>query len=56
MKTIITSIALFICSLLTAQTQFEQGMGKAMQLWGEGKSDEATALFERIASAEKTNW
>ena len=56
MKTIITSIALFICSLLTAQTQFEQGMGKAMQLWGEGKSDEASALFERIASAEKTNW
>ena len=31
-------------------------MGKAMQLWGEGKSEEASALFERIASAEKTNW
>lgn len=56
MKTIITSIAFFICSLLSAQTQYEQGMGKAMQLWGEGKSDEASALFERIASAEKTNW
>lgn len=56
MKTIITSIAFFICSLLSAQTQFEQGMGKAMQLWGEGKDTEAVATFERIASVEKTNW
>ena len=56
MKTFITSIAFFICSLLSAQSQYEQGMGKAMQLWGEGKSEEASALFERIASAEKTNW
>ena len=56
MKTIITSIAFFISSLLTAQGQYEQGMGNAMQLWGEGKSEEATALFERIASAEKANW
>ncbi|WP_264521925.1 hypothetical protein [Flavobacterium sp. N1994] len=56
MKTIITSFALFICSLLSAQTQYEQGMGKAMQLWGQGKDTEAVATFERIASVEKTNW
>ncbi|MGV3696570.1 hypothetical protein [Flavobacterium sp.] len=56
MKTIITSIALFICSILSAQTQYEQGMGKAMQLWGEGKNTEAVATFERIASVEKSNW
>lgn len=56
MKTIITSIVLFVCSILSAQTQFEQGMGKAMQLWGEGKDAEAVATFERIASVEKTNW
>ena len=56
MTKIITAFTLFVCSLLTAQTQFEQGMGNAMQLWGEKKSDEASALFERIASAEKTNW
>lgn len=56
MKTIITSIAFFVCSLLSAQTQYEQGMGKAMQLWGEGKDTEAIATFERIASVEKTNW
>lgn len=56
MKTIITAFVFFICSLMSAQTQFEQGMGKAMQLWGSGKSTEAIATFERIASVEKTNW
>src|SRR3954467_13013387 len=56
MKTIITSIVLFVCSLLTAQTQYEQGMAKAMQLWGAGNNTEAVATFERIASVEKTNW
>jgi hypothetical protein len=56
MKTIITSIAIFICSLLSAQTQYEKGMGKAMQLWREGNKTEAVATFERIASVEKTNW
>ena len=56
MKTIITTIAFFICSLLSAQTKYEQGMGKAMQLWGEGKDTEAVATFERIASVEKANW
>ncbi|MFY7729731.1 MAG: hypothetical protein ACOVRN_09465 [Flavobacterium sp.] len=53
---IITTAFLFICSLLTAQTQYENGMKKAFTLWGEGKSAEASALFERIASAEKGNW
>jgi hypothetical protein len=56
MKTIITTIAFLITNLVLAQTQFEQGMGKAMQLWGEGKNTEASAMFERIASAEKTSW
>ncbi len=56
MKTIITAFTFFICSLLTAQSQYEQGMGKAMLLWKEGKTEDATAMFERIASAEKSNW
>jgi hypothetical protein len=56
MTKIITAITLFVCSLLAAQTPYEQGMGKAMQLWGEGKSTEAVATFERIASVEKNNW
>jgi len=49
-------IALCISSLLSAQGQFEQGMGKAFQLWDEGKNSEASDLFERIASAEKSSW
>ncbi|WP_166922087.1 hypothetical protein [Flavobacterium poyangense] len=56
MTKIITAITLFICGLLSAQTQFEQGMGKAFGLWKEGKSAEASAMFERIASAEKNSW
>lgn len=56
MVKIFTIIAVFVCSLLSAQTQFEQGMGKALGLWKEGKSAEATAQFERIASVEKANW
>ena len=56
MTKIITVLTFFVCNLLAAQTQYEQGMGKAMQLWGEGKNTEAVATFERIASVEKTNW
>lgn len=56
MTRIITAITFFICTMLTAQTQYEQGMGKALGLWKEGKSNDASALFERIASAEKDNY
>ena len=56
MKKTITTIALFLVLVVSAQGQFEQGMGKAFQLWGEGKNTEASALFERIAAAEKTSW
>ena len=53
---IITTLALFICTTLFSQTQYEKSMGEAMKLWGENKNTEASALFERIASAEKDNW
>lgn len=56
MKKTITTIALLLVLLASAQGQFEQGMGKAFQLWGEGKNTEASAMFERIAAAEKTSW
>lgn len=56
MKRIITSIALLFTVIAIAQGQFEQGMGKAFQLWGEGKSTEASAMFERIAAVEKNSW
>ncbi|WP_300566418.1 hypothetical protein [Flavobacterium sp.] len=53
---IFTIIAVFASSLLSAQGKFEQGMGKALATWGEGKSMDAVAQFERIATVEKTNW
>lgn len=48
-------MALSACCL-QAQTQYEQGMNKAFELWKNGKPTEAAALFERIASVEKNNW
>lgn len=56
MNKIIITIILFATSIVSAQSQFEQGMGKAFQLWGEGKPAEASAMFERIALAEKNSW
>ena len=52
-----TTLALLICTFaLTAQSKFDQGMSKAFELWGAQKTDEASAMFERIAAAEKDNW
>ena len=56
MTKIIITIVLLVTSQVFSQGQFEQGMGKAFALWGEGKNTEASAMFERIASAEKDNW
>jgi len=56
MTKIITIIALFVASIVSAQTQFEKGMGSALKLWSEGKNTEAIAQFKRIALVEKTNW
>lgn len=53
---IITALFLFICGMVNAQSQYENGMKKAFTLWGEGNATEASALFERIAAAEKDNW
>lgn len=56
MTKIITLISLFVVSIVTAQTSFEQGMGTALKTWQEGKPTEAIAQLERIATVEKTNW
>lgn len=56
MTKIIVTIVLFVTTQVFSQGQYEQGMGKAFALWGEGKNSEASDLFERIASAEKNNW
>ncbi len=50
-------LAIMLVGLVTyGQTAFEKGMGKAMSLWGEGKINEASAMFERIATVEQDNW
>ncbi|MCG2611054.1 hypothetical protein LZZ90_05995 [Flavobacterium sp. SM15] len=58
MTRLITTLVVLICGMAFAQapSQYEQGMGKALGLWKEGKATEATAIFERIASVEKNNW
>ena len=56
MTKLITIIAMFVASIVSAQTQFDQGMKKALQTWKEGNSKEALVQFEKIASVEKTNW
>ena len=53
---VITMLVLFMCGTMTAQSQYETGMQKAFGLWEADKPEEASAMFERIASAEKNNW
>ncbi len=56
MTKLITIIAMFVASIVSAQTQFDQGMQKALQTWKDGNSKEALVQFEKIASVERTNW
>ena len=56
MTKLITIIAMFVASIVSAQTQFDQGMKKALQTWKDGNSKEALVQFEQIAKVEKTNW
>lgn len=53
---LIVLYVLLIANAVTAQTKYETGMQKAFALWGENKSGEASAMFERIAAVEKDNW
>lgn len=57
MTKIITTLSFFITTFLAVNAQqYEQGMGKALEFWKEGKSIDALALLERIALTEKDNW
>lgn len=56
MKKVFLFIGVIFALNVTAQSQYEKGMTKAFELWGQGKTTEATNLFERIAKAEKENW
>lgn len=54
-KLLIITIA-FISFAGISQTQYQKGMQKALDLWGENKPNEAANLFERIAAAEPKEW
>ncbi len=56
MKKAFIIVVSLISQLILAQGDYDQGMTKAFQLWEEGKTIEASALFERIASVEKDKW
>jgi len=49
-------LIIFTSMLVNRQTKYKQGMIKAINLWEADKPDEASILFERIATAEKDNW
>jgi hypothetical protein len=49
-------LSLFAAIGLNAQTQYEQEMTRALELWEDQKPEEAANLFERIAGAEAENW
>ncbi len=55
MKKVILTLALMMTALASAQ-KFEEGMGRALSMWTQGKPDEASALLERIAAAESKSW
>jgi len=48
-------IAFIISGIVSAQSNYENGMNKAFDLWGTNPT-EASNLFERIAAAESDNW
>lgn len=56
MKVLIYITAVLISVTSIAQTPYEKGMTKALDLWEEGESTKAVQLFERIASAEPEKW
>ncbi|WBL21021.1 hypothetical protein [Zunongwangia sp. HRR-M8] len=55
MKTLIILLLVTAAEVISAQ-KYQEAMQKGMQNWQEGNIESASALFERIASAEKENW
>ena len=56
MKKLLTLFVICCSTIGSSQGKFEEGMNKAFSVWKEGKNDEASAIFERIAAAEKDSW
>lgn len=56
MKHVITIAILLVSAIVGAQTNFEKGMQKAFELWGNNQWEAAENVFERIANAEANQW
>jgi len=57
MKTLAIITTLLAMNFITiAQTPYEKGMQNAFDLWENGKVEEASSQFERIAKVENQNW
>jgi len=56
MKKLVVILTVLVTVAASAQSNYQSGMQKAFQFWGQGKSSEATNMFERISKAEKDNW
>lgn len=56
MDKLIIFLLLLVSGILQGQTNFEDGMGRGLELWNQEKTEEASSLFERIAAAESDNW
>lgn len=56
MRKLVLLIVLISFGSIKAQDQYSKGMQKAMKLWSEQKTVDASNLFERIATAEMDNW
>jgi len=56
MKHLIIIAVLLVSAITNAQTNFEKGMQKAFELWGQNNWTEAEQMFERIAAAEPNEW
>lgn len=56
MKNLIIILIIFFSGLVPAQSNFENGMQEAFDLWENNEWNEAENLFERIAKAEPTEW
>lgn len=56
MDKLIIILLLMVSGMLRGQTNFDEGMTRGMEMWGQGQTEEASALFERISAAEADNW
>lgn len=56
MKHLIYLAFVIVSAITQAQTNFDKGMGQALELMAKGQLNQSEQLFERIAAAEPQQW